>query len=259
MGVINVTPDSFSDGGLYTDLSKALRRAQEMVSEGAALIDIGGESTRPGAQPVSVQVELDRVIPIVEAVTKEIPVAVSVDTSKPAVMRAALRAGATMINDVRALREPGALDVLAQSDAMVCLMHMQGSPATMQHQPAYTDVVTEVKAFLASRVQACEAAGIERKRLFIDPGFGFGKTLGHNLSLLKRLSAFHELGLPLLVGLSRKSMIGSLLDVPVTERLYGSLAATVIALWQGAAIIRAHDVKATCQALQVCKAVMEAA
>jgi len=258
MGVINVTPDSFSDGGLHYGLDKALRRAQEMVGEGAGLIDIGGESTRPGARLVSVQEELDRVIPVVEAMVRQLPVPVSVDTSKVEVMREALRAGAGMINDVRALREPGALEALSKAGVTVCLMHMQGNPATMQNNPSYENVVVEVKNFLASRIQACETAGIERNRIVIDPGFGFGKTLAQNLYLLKKLGDFHELGVPLLVGLSRKSMLGAILDVPVTERLYGSLAAAVIAVWQGATIIRVHDVKATAQVLQICKAVMQA-
>ena len=258
MGVLNVTPDSFSDGGLYTDPDKALRRAENMVAEGAAIIDIGGESTRPGTRPVSVQEELERVIPLVERLVRELPVPLSVDTSKPEVMREALRAGAGMINDVHALQTPAALAVVAGSQVPVCLMHMQGTPATMQANPHYADVVTEVKAFLARRIQVCEAAGIGRDRLLIDPGFGFGKTLAHNLLLLKHLNEFRTLGVPLLVGLSRKSMIGRLLDhAPVGERLYGSLAAAVIAAWQGAHIIRVHDVKATVQALQVCAAVMK--
>jgi dihydropteroate synthase len=257
MGVLNVTPDSFSDGGKYNDLCSAVARAKEMVSEGAALIDVGGESTRPGAPLVSVQEELDRVIPIVEALVRELPVPISVDTSKPEVMREALRGGAGMINDVRALREPGAMEVLSESNVPVCLMHMRGDPATMQDNPVYEDVVAEVKAFLAGRIQACEAAGIGRRRLFVDPGFGFGKTLAQNLALLKSLGDLLTLGVPLLVGLSRKSMIGTILNAAVSERLYGSLAAAVIAVWQGASIVRTHDVKATFQALQVCRAVRQ--
>jgi len=257
MGVLNVTPDSFSDGGLYGALDKALQRAREMVAEGADIIDIGGESTRPGAPAVSVQEELDRVLPVVEAVTRELPTVVSIDTSKPEVMQAALRAGAGMINDVRALQAPGALAIAAAGQASVCLMHMQGKPATMQVEPHYEAVVAEVKAFLAGRISACEAAGIHRDRILIDPGFGFGKTLEHNLLLLKHLGQFRQLGAALLVGLSRKSMIGKLLNnAPPGERLYGSLAAAVIAAWQGAQILRVHDVGATAQALQVCAAVM---
>jgi dihydropteroate synthase len=258
MGVLNVTPDSFSDGGLYTAPDEALQRAEDMVQEGAAIIDIGGESTRPGARSVSLQEELDRVIPLVEIMVRELPVPVSVDTGKPEVMREALRAGAGMINDVRALQVPGALAVLAASQVPVCLMHMQGTPATMQDDPHYEQVVAEVKDFLAGRIRACTAAGIGRDRIVIDPGFGFGKTLEHNLLLLKHLSEFHGFGVPLLVGLSRKAMIGRLLDnAPVGERLYGSLAAAVIAAWQGAQILRVHDVQATVQALQVCNAVMK--
>ncbi len=257
MGVLNVTPDSFSDGGLYSTPDKALRRARALVEEGADIIDIGGESTRPGAPPVTVQEELERVLPVVEQVARELPVPVSIDTSKPEVMQAALRAGAGMINDIRALQTPGALALAADSPAAVCLMHMQGTPATMQVAPHYEDVVAEVKAFLTERIQACEAAGIRRDRILIDPGFGFGKTLEHNLLLLKHLGEFRTLGAVLLVGLSRKSMIGKLLhDAPPGERLYGSLAAAVIAAWQGAHILRVHDVRETAQALQICAAVM---
>lgn len=259
MGVLNITPDSFSDGGNYLELGAALKRASDLVNEGAALIDIGGESTRPAAQPVSLQEELDRVIPVVETVVREVPVPVSVDTSKPQVMAEALRAGAGMINDVRALQSPGALEVVANSRVSVCLMHMQGTPATMQEDPYYEEVVAEVKGFLEGRIRVCEEAGIDRSRIIVDPGFGFGKTLAHNLILLNRLTEFHVLGVPLLVGMSRKSMIGNILGVPVGERLYGNLAAAVIAAWQGARIIRAHDVKATVQALQICHAVMKPA
>ncbi len=258
MGILNVTPDSFSDGGRFFNRSAALRRADEMIAEGAALLDVGGESTRPDATPVSTQEELDRVIPVVEAL-RDAPVLVSVDTSKPDVMAEALRAGAGMINDVRALRLPGALEVLAGSRAAVCLMHMQGEPATMQKNPHYHDVVADIKTFLAERVRSCEAVGIARGRLFLDPGFGFGKTLEHNLTLLKRLGEFRELGLPLLVGLSRKSMIGRILDAPPEERLPGSLAAAVIAAWQGATIFRVHDVLPTVRALSICARVLEAA
>lgn len=254
MGVLNVTPDSFSDGGRYLQLDAALRRAEIMVEEGAALIDVGGESTRPGAAPVPVQEEMARVLPVVERLARELPVPISVDTSRPEIIREAARAGAGLINDVRALRLPGALEAAAASGLPICLMHLQGDPATMQQEPRYADVVAEVHAFLAGRVRACEAAGIPRERILVDPGFGFGKTLDHNLTLLRHLDRFADLAAGILVGISRKSMIGALLDVPVGERLAGSLAAAVIAFWQGANIIRAHDVRETVQALQVCAA-----
>lgn len=254
MGVLNVTPDSFSDGGRYLQLDAALRRAETMVEEGAALIDVGGESTRPGAPLVSVQEELDRVLPVVERLARELPVPISVDTSKPEIIREAARAGAGLINDVRALRLSGALQAAAASGLPVCLMHMQGEPGTMQQQPTYADVVAEVHAFLAERVRVCESAGIPCNRLLVDPGFGFGKTLDHNLLLLRHLDRFTDLAAGVLVGISRKSMIGALLNAPVGERLAGGLAATVIAFWQGASIIRAHDVRETAQALCVCAA-----
>ncbi len=254
MGVLNVTPDSFSDGGRYLQLADALRRAEVMVEEGAALIDVGGESTRPGAPPVSVQEELDRVLPVVERLARELPVPISVDTSKPEVIQAAAHAGAGLINDVRALRLPGALEAAAISGLPVCLMHMQGDPATMQHEPVYADVAAEVRAFLAERVRVCESAGIPRERILVDPGFGFGKTLDHNLLLLRHLDRFTDLAAGILVGVSRKSMIGALLNAPVGERLSGGLAAAVIACWQGANVIRAHDVRETVQALCVCAA-----
>lgn len=256
MGVLNVTPDSFSDGGRYRQLDAAVHRAAVMVSEGATLIDVGGESTRPGAPLVSVQEELDRVVPVVERLARELPESiVSVDTSKPEVMGEVARAGAGMINDVRALTLPGALETAAASGLAVCLMHMRGQPATMQQQPYYDDVVGEVHAFLADRVQACEAAGLARQRILVDPGFGFGKTLDHNLMLLRHLDRFRDLAAGVLAGMSRKSMIGALLDAPVGERLSGSLAAAVIAVWQGACVVRAHDVRETVQALRVCAAV----
>ena len=258
MGVLNVTPDSFSDGGRYANLADALRRADAMVAEGAAIIDVGGESTRPGAPPVSAQEELDRVLPVVERLARELPIPVSVDTSKPEVMRAAISAGAGLINDVRALRSPGALETVAASEVPVCLMHMRGEPGTMQQEPRYADVVAEVRAFLAARVRACAVAGIGRDRILVDPGFGFGKTLAHNLSLLRHLDRFADLAAGVVAGVSRKSMIGALLDAPVGERLSGSLAAAVIAAWRGARIIRAHDVRETVQALRVCVGVLEA-
>ncbi len=258
MGVLNVTPDSFSDGGCYLQPDAALRRAEIMAEEGAAIIDVGGESTRPGAPLVTVQEELDRVLPVVERLTRALSIPISVDTSKPEVMREAVRVGAGLINDVRALQAPGALDVAAASGLPVCLMHLRGEPATMQQVPRYSDAVAEVYAFLAERVQICEAAGISRDRILVDPGFGFGKTLEHNLRLLRHLNRFTDLAAGVLVGISRKSMIGLLLNTPVTERLSGSLAAAVIALWQGAKIIRTHDVRETVQALCVCAAVRAA-
>jgi dihydropteroate synthase len=256
MGILNVTPDSFSDGGHHAGLEQALRRARAMVAEGADLIDVGGESTRPGARPVSVQEELDRVIPVIEALAPDLPVPMSIDTSKPEVMRAAVAAGAGLINDVTALRRPGALAVAAGLGVPVCLMHMQGEPGTMQRDPAYGDVVAEVREFLAARLAACVAAGIPRERLLVDPGFGFGKTLAHNLALLRGLPRLAALGVPVLVGLSRKSMIGALLgDAPVGDRVHGSVAAAVLAAERGAAIVRVHDVGATVQALRVLAAV----
>jgi len=256
MGILNVTPDSFSDGGDFATREAALRHARQMVADGADLIDVGGESTRPGAPPVSVAEELDRVIPVIEALASELAVPVSVDTSKPEVMRAAVAAGAGLINDVAALRRPGALAAAAALRVPVCLMHMQGEPGTMQQDPAYGDVVAEVAAFLAGRLAACEAAGIPRERLLVDPGFGFGKTLAHNLALLRGLPRLASLGAPVLAGLSRKSMIGALLGgVPVGERLHGSVAAAVLAVERGAAIVRVHDVGPTVQALRIVAAV----
>jgi dihydropteroate synthase len=259
MGVLNITPDSFSDGGHYLRLADALRRAETLTAEGAALIDVGGESTRPGAAPVTVAEEMRRVLPVVEHLARELPVPISIDTSKPEVMREAVYAGAGFINDVRALQAPGALEAAAASGAPVCLMHLRGEPATMQQEPRYADVVTEVHTFLAERVRACESVGISRDRILVDPGFGFGKTLEHNLSLLRHLHRFVGLVAGVLVGLSRKSLIGALLDAPVEARLNGSLAAAIIAAWQGASIIRAHDVRETVQALRVCAAVRAAA
>ncbi len=257
MGILNLTPDSFSDGGRFLARDAALRHAEGMAAAGAAIIDIGGESTRPGAQPVSVEQELERVVPVIEALAAETSVPLSVDTSKPQVMREAVAAGAGLINDVLALRIPGALEAAAETGVPVCLMHMQGEPRTMQQEPTYQDVVAEVSAFLAERVAACEAAGIGRERLLLDPGFGFGKTLSHNLVLLRDLSSLGSLGLPLLVGISRKSMIGSLLGgVPVDQRLHGNVAAAVVAVMRGAAIIRAHDVRETVEALKLVAAVL---
>jgi dihydropteroate synthase len=258
MGILNVTPDSFSDGGDFVSPQAALERARRMVGEGADIIDVGGESTRPGARPVPEDTELKRVIPVIEAIASELSVAISIDTSKPGIMRAAVAAGAGMINDVMALQEPGALEAVRDSDVPVCLMHMQGRPRTMQQHPRYDDVVQEVMAFLRQRVEACITHGIPLERLVLDPGFGFGKQLLHNLQLLGNLEQFSTLGLPLLVGISRKSMIGAILgDVPVDERLYGSLAAAVLAADRGAAIIRTHDVGPTVEALKVVEAVAD--
>ncbi|MDH5436064.1 MAG: dihydropteroate synthase [Gammaproteobacteria bacterium] len=250
MGVLNVTPDSFSDGGQFDTFTQAVDHVRQMSAAGADIIDIGGESTRPGAAPVSVQQELDRVIPVIEALSQE--VTFSIDTSKPEVMRAAVKAGAGIINDVCALRGEGALQVVAELGVPVCLMHMQGEPRTMQTAPRYTDVVHEIKAFFLERVEACNKAGIQKNNIIIDPGFGFGKTLQHNLLLLKHLKVFVDTGFPVLAGISRKSMFGQLLDLPVDERSAASLAAAVVAVMSGARIIRTHDVKPTVEALKVC-------
>ncbi len=254
MGVINTTPDSFSDGGtLYRgdrlNLDVAMQRARDMVAEGAVILDIGGESTRPGAAPVTVTDELERVIPLVSAITAELDVVVSVDTSSPEVMLEAAQAGAGLINDVRALAREGALEAAASTGLPVCLMHMQGSPGDMQRAPEYADVVAEVKSFLLASVERCRSAGIAPERVLIDPGFGFGKTLDHNLQLLKRLQELSDTGHPVLVGLSRKSMIGKLLERNVDERLPASLALAVLAVERGASIIRTHDVAATVDAV----------
>lgn len=251
MGILNVTPDSFSDGGNFTQLERAMTHARQMVADGATLIDIGGESTRPGAPDVSEQEELDRVIPIVERLVRECNVMISLDTSKAAVMREGCKAGAHLINDVRALQEPGALLAAAEADVSVCLMHMQGRPRTMQVEPHYDDLLEEVKAFFDERIAVCEAAGIGREKLLLDPGYGFGKTLAHNYQLLAAQKELLCYGLPLLVGMSRKSMIGNLLARPVDERLAGSLACALIGMQQGARIIRVHDVRATMDALRV--------
>lgn len=258
MGILNVTPDSFSDGGSFDVPERALTHARQMVADGAAIIDVGGESTRPGAQSVTVAEELERVIPVIQAISAELDVPVSVDTSKPEVMREAVQAGAGMINDVYGFRQPGALETAAELGVPVCIMHMQGEPRTMQSEPEYTDVVAEVKAFLAERISSCVAAGIAAERIVVDPGFGFGKTLEHNLSLLKHLDSFHELGMPLLVGMSRKSMIGTVLEAPLDERLHGSVAVATIAGWLGARLLRVHDVKATVDAVKMVTAVARA-
>lgn len=251
MGILNVTPDSFSDGGKYSDLDAALFQAGQMITDGAAIIDIGGESTRPGAAEVSVQEELDRTIPVIAAIAARFDVLLSIDTSKPEVISAAVDAGAGLINDVRALQLPGALEAAAKTNADICLMHMQGQPSSMQNAPQYQHLLTEITQFFESRIAACEQSGISRNRLILDPGFGFGKSLEHNYHLLGNLSYFEALGLPLLVGLSRKSMIGNLLKQPVDKRLAGSLAGALIAVQQGARIVRVHDVKATSDTLNV--------
>ncbi|NMD50446.1 dihydropteroate synthase [Shewanella sp. DNRA4] len=254
MGILNVTPDSFSDGGKFSSFELACQHADEMVAQGALIIDIGGESTRPGAADVSVEDELARVVPLVEYVAKHHDVWISVDTSKPEVMRQAVNAGAHLINDVRALLEPGALETAAQLNVPICLMHMQGAPRTMQSAPEYQDVIADVFKFLNERIQACLEAGIPRERLLIDPGFGFGKTLEHNYELLAKLECFAQFELPILIGLSRKSMIGNLLARPTSERLAGSLAGAMIAAQKGAHIIRVHDVPETVDMLKVLQA-----
>jgi dihydropteroate synthase len=257
MGVLNVTPDSFSDGGRFARRDAALAHARRMISEGAAIIDVGGESTRPGANPASVDEELARVIPVIEALRRESAVFISVDTSKPQVIEAAVAAGADIVNDVRALAEPGAIEAAAASGAGVCLMHMLGEPRTMQDAPHYENVVEEVGTFLAARMRACRDAGIDAARMVIDPGFGFGKLIEHNLALLKQLAGFEALGVPIAVGLSRKSMLAKLTGRGVDERLAGSVALATIAVLHGARIVRAHDVAATVDAVRVAAAVLK--
>ena len=260
MGVLNVTPDSFSDGGTWLDPARALDHALAMVEAGADVVDIGGESTRPGAAAVPLDEELARVVPLVEALAAACPVPISVDTSAPQVMRAAAQAGAQLVNDVRALQRPGALEAVAELGLAACLMHMRGEPGTMQTAPSYPrGVISEVHDFLAGRLAACAAAGIPEERLLVDPGFGFGKSLEDNLALLAGLSALGGLGRPLLVGLSRKSMIGALLDAPVERRLHGSVAAALLAVERGARMVRVHDVAATVEALAVWQAIRQVA
>lgn len=258
MGILNVTPDSFSDGGRFSQRDEALRHAEAMVAAGATLIDVGGESTRPGARLVSVTEELERVAPMVEAIHRHLDVVVSVDTSTPAVMREAARLGAGLINDVRALERDGALDAAAATGLPVCLMHMRGEPGTMQDDPHYENVTQDVARYLQQRMVACADAGIEADRIVLDPGFGFAKTLAHNLSLFKHLEALHRLGRPLLVGVSRKSMIGLTLERPVDERLYGSLALAALAVTKGARILRVHDVAQTVDVVRMIAAVQHA-
>ena len=258
MGVLNVTPDSFSDGGRFAAVEEALRHAVQMAESGAAIIDIGGESTRPGAAEVSEQEELDRVLPILEAVCRETDVPVSVDTSKPGVMRAAVAGGAAMINDVFALQSDGALDAAVDLQVPVCLMHMQGKPRTMQREPRYDDVVAEVTQFLADRVRECREAGLAEDLVVIDPGFGFGKTPGHNIDLLANLRQLQLIGRPILIGVSRKSTLGKITGRDVNRRMPASLAAAVMAVAAGASIVRAHDVPETVDALRVANAIIEA-
>ncbi|HSM29547.1 MAG TPA: dihydropteroate synthase [Woeseiaceae bacterium] len=257
MGILNVTPDSFSDGGRFAGRDAAVRQAEAMARDGADIIDVGGESTRPGAGDVPEQQELDRVIPVIEAVVAAVDVPVSIDTSKPGVMRSAIAAGAAMINDIRALREPGAMQAAAELQRPVCLMHMLGQPRTMQQKPEYTDVVAEVREFLAERVRACVEAGLAGGSIIVDPGFGFGKTPRHNVELLSNLRQLQVIGQPILVGLSRKSTLGELTGRDVGERMPASIAAAVIAVIEGATLVRVHDVRETVDALRVAAAVMD--
>ena len=255
MGIVNVTPDSFSDGGKFNRSDKAIAHAMQLVEEGADILDIGGESTRPGATPVPLEEELKRVLPVIKALAQA-GVPLSIDTYKPEVMRAAIDSGVDMVNDVRALQAPNAMEIVAKSHVGVCLMHMQGLPQNMQVDPQYADVVLEVMEFLAARLLAAEAAGISRNRLLLDPGFGFGKRTAHNLTLLNHLSSLQSLGIPLLVGLSRKSVLGQVAGLDVDERLHASIAASVLSAIKGANIVRVHDVKPTVDALKVVAAVM---
>ncbi|ANI30749.1 dihydropteroate synthase [Yersinia entomophaga] len=258
MGILNVTPDSFSDGGRHNDLDNALHHAQAMIAAGATLIDVGGESTRPGAAEISEQEELDRVIPVVEALAKRFEIFISVDTSKAAVITESAKVGAHLINDVRSLQEPGALDAAAATGLPVCLMHMQGQPQSMQQSPHYDDLLADVNQFFEHHIERCVAAGIAKSKLLLDPGFGFGKNLAHNYQLLARLAELHHFELPLLVGMSRKSMVGQLLNVPPQQRVIGSVACAVIAAMQGAQIVRVHDVKETVEAMRIVEATLSA-
>lgn len=251
MGILNVTPDSFSDGGSFANIDKAMQQAEKMVQQGAAIIDIGGESTRPGAFDVSLQNELDRVIPIIEKINKNVDCWISIDTNKARVMQEAVNAGADLINDIRALQDEGALEIAAQANVPVCLMHMQGMPRTMQSAPEYDNLLEEVKTFLLQRVAACIEAGIRRENIILDLGFGFGKQLRHNFQLLAATKEFVALGYPLLTGVSRKSMFGQLLNRDINNRLAGSLAGALIALQQGSQIIRVHDVAETVDIIRV--------
>ncbi|MFK5915797.1 MAG: dihydropteroate synthase [Woeseiaceae bacterium] len=254
MGILNVTPDSFSDGGKFTKIDAALKQVEQMIADGASIIDIGGESTRPGAKEVSEPDEIMRVIPILKAVKQHFDIIVSIDTSKAAVMSEAIEQGADMINDVRALQNEGCLKVLAKTNVPICLMHMQGLPRTMQNAPVYDDLITDIKTFFKQRINACEQAGIVKSRIILDVGFGFGKTLQQNYQLLANLSVFHQFELPLLSGTSRKSMIGNLLNCAAENRLTGSLTTAILAAQQGAQLLRVHDVKETVDALKVLQA-----
>jgi dihydropteroate synthase len=261
MGIVNMTPDSFSGDGLLASVSPAraaVDQAERMAAEGADIIDVGGESTRPGAVPVSVEEELRRVIPVIEALHASLAVPVSIDTRRPEVMQAAVAAGAGFINDVNALQAPGAVELAARLGVPVCLMHMQGTPETMQLQPGYTDVVSEVRDFLLARANLCVQQGIDRERILLDPGFGFGKTSAHNLRLLQHLELLVACGFPVLAGLSRKSLIGQTLGLPVDERLHAGIALAVLAVWKGAAIVRCHDVRETREAVMMCEVVRDA-
>lgn len=251
MGILNVTPDSFSDGGKFNSLDNALLQAERMIQAGVSIIDIGGESTRPGAPDVSLEEELSRVIPTIKAIRAKFDVWISIDTSKPEVMREAVEVGADLINDVRALQEPGALEAAADANVPVCLMHMKGQPRTMQASPVYDDVLTDVEAFLQERVEACEAVGISKEQLILDPGFGFGKTIEHNYHLLAHLEKFHTLGLPVLAGMSRKSMIFKLLDKAPADCMVASVTCATLAAMKGAQIIRVHDVEDTLEAMKI--------
>ena len=255
MGVLNVTPDSFSDGGRFTQVETAVQQALAMAGLGASIIDIGGESTRPNAVPVSIEDEIKRVIPVIKGIRLQSDIAISIDTSKPDVMKAAVEAGANLINDVYALRKPGALEMAASLDVSVCLMHMQANPETMQDKPNYSNVVEEVNDFFQQQILACDNVGITRDNIILDPGFGFGKTLQHNLCLLANLDSFNRHGCPILAGLSRKSMLGEILDKEVEERTFGSVAAALLAVTRGASIVRVHDVAETSDALKIYDAV----
>ena len=258
MGILNVTPDSFSDGGTHNSLNDAVNHAAKLIAEGASIIDIGGESTRPGASDVSIDEELQRVVPVVEAIRQRFDVWISVDTSKAQVITESANVGASIINDIRSLQEPGALEAAAKTGLPVCIMHMQGDPKTMQQSPHYENVMMDVDRFLQENIQRCVDAGIEKNQIILDPGFGFGKNLAHNYQLLAHLSELHHFGLPILAGMSRKSMVGQLLNVPPQERVAGSVACAVIAAMQGAQIIRVHDVKETVDAMKVVQATLSA-
>ncbi|MBI6528552.1 dihydropteroate synthase [Proteus vulgaris] len=258
MGILNVTPDSFSDGGTHNSLNDAVNHAAKLIAEGASIIDIGGESTRPGANDVSIDEELQRVVPVVEAIRQRFDVWISVDTSKAQVITESANVGASIINDIRSLQEPGALEAAAKTGLPVCIMHMQGDPKTMQQSPHYENVMIDVDCFLRENIQRCVDAGIEKNQIILDPGFGFGKNLAHNYQLLAHLSELHHFGLPILAGMSRKSMVGQLLNVPPQERVAGSVACAVIAAMQGAQIIRVHDVKETVDAMKVVQATLSA-